>query len=188
MKRMVFVTLACLIATGARAKEPYEGTWDDDLVQCFNPESQSSIVLREKEMGGYEQYCKFQRTRKTGSTITVDLACEYADEPWKETIVLDVRGMNSLIMTRNKHKFPMMRCPSLPEPAQIEKLIDIWININASCRGGSGRSAEKACKEREVVSSALDAHDMCYGKEDQVGADMEWHKCTSGSVRPGSSQ
>jgi hypothetical protein len=40
-----------------------------------------------------------------------------------------------------------------------------------------------ACGARDYVSYLLSERGYCYGKEDQAGFEMEWHACTSNSVR-----
>jgi hypothetical protein len=71
-----------------------------------------------------------------------------------------------------------------PEPAAT--LIQLWADANGRCRGGSGDSAitDAACAERERLGERLDGLDWCYGKGGQVGAEMQWHRCVSSSLRP----
>ena len=40
-----------------------------------------------------------------------------------------------------------------------------------------------ACGARDYVSYLLSERGYCYGKEDQAGFEMEWHACTSNSLR-----
>jgi hypothetical protein len=188
MTRIAILIAASLIISAAQAKEPYEGTWDESLVQCLDPESMSRTILGAKELTGYEEHCKFVRATKSRSTLNIAMNCDYADEPWKEIMALEVLGMNSLKITRNRNTTMMLRCPALPKEAQVEKLIDLWHNVNATCRGTTGVRAEAACDEREKIGGVLDTHNWCYGKENQIGAAMVWHECTSSSVRPSASQ
>jgi hypothetical protein len=58
--------------------------------------------------------------------------------------------------------------------------------LDGVCRGSVevGDDTKFACKAREIVYEAPDKHNWCYGKIDQVGAEMRWHKCTKNSQRP----
>ncbi len=76
MRLSSLTLMVSLIATAALAAEPYEGTWDTDLVQCLDSESQSRQVLMARDMGGYEESCKFTRVTKAGSRFTT---------PWPAT-------------------------------------------------------------------------------------------------------
>jgi hypothetical protein len=72
-----------------------------------------------------------------------------------------------------------------PEPAAT--LIELWLDANGRCRGGAGDAArtDAACAERERLGGRLDGLDWCYGKRGQIGAEMQWHRCMSTSLRAG---
>ena len=66
----------------------------------------------------------------------------------------------------------------------VDQLIAQWTEQNSLCRGlhGDDPRMQPACDERQQLGRALDAHDWCYGKENQYGYQMEWHRCETGSV------
>lgn len=68
-------------------------------------------------------------------------------------------------------------------------LIDLWLDANDRCRGGSGDSpaTEAACSERERLGVRLNALGRCYGKRGQSGSEMVWHICSSNSIKVTSS-
>lgn len=68
-------------------------------------------------------------------------------------------------------------------------LIDLAVEIDAICRGSSSSDrhlVETVCCIRSKFDVALNRMGYCYGKDGQVGSEMEWHKCTKTSlyVRP----
>lgn len=66
----------------------------------------------------------------------------------------------------------------------VECYRDRWLRLNGTCRGGSSGEIELICDWRDnVVGPWLYRNGLCYGKEGQVGADMEWHICGPGSMR-----
>lgn len=63
-------------------------------------------------------------------------------------------------------------------------LISKWHDDNGVCRGGiDGPNSQRACESREVVSDKLYALGWCYGKKDEYGYQMKWHRCTDNSNR-----
>ena len=75
---------------------------------------------------------------------------------------------------------------SVPTGAQdADALIQRWNDLNSDCRGGSGDDPKtlEACDERDqTVGRALEDLGWCYGKEDQAGYQMQWHKCEADSL------
>lgn len=71
------------------------------------------------------------------------------------------------------------------QAASPEGMIERWHEYNGLCRGGVGSEAEtwKACEAREHTSLSLDAAGWCYGRDGEYGYQMEWHRCTRGSIR-----
>ncbi len=65
------------------------------------------------------------------------------------------------------------------------ELIELYEDANAICRGNSGNDVKTwaNCAARSVYGTALNERDWCYGKEDQVGAEMQWHECEANSLR-----
>lgn len=68
-----------------------------------------------------------------------------------------------------------------PAPAE---LIAKWQEQNGLCRGfhGDDPRTQPACDERQRLGRALDAQGWCYGKKEQMGYQMEWHKCGPDSL------
>jgi hypothetical protein len=56
--------------------------------------------------------------------------------------------------------------------------------LDEECRGASDvtDAIQHACQAREAIALALDKLGWCYGKKNQGGADMRWHKCTKDSL------
>jgi hypothetical protein len=67
-----------------------------------------------------------------------------------------------------------------------QTMIRLWHEANGQCRGGAGneQSTHDACEEREVYGKRLDRLGWCYGKENEFGYQMSWHRCSAGSTRP----
>ena len=76
--------------------------------------------------------------------------------------------------------------PASGQDAETMNLLRDESVLNDNCRGGSGDDTEtwQACGARDYVGFLLAQRGYCYGKEGQIGADMEWHQCTSGSIKP----
>ena len=75
--------------------------------------------------------------------------------------------------------------PASAEDDETGRLLEDVQSLNSRCRGGSGDDMETwmACGARDYVSYLLSERGYCYGKEDQAGFEMEWHACTSNSLR-----
>lgn len=71
-----------------------------------------------------------------------------------------------------------------PEPAAT--LIELWLDANGRCRGGAGDSAktDAACDERDRLGGRLHGLDWCYARPEQIGAERQWQRCTSSSLKP----
>ena len=65
-----------------------------------------------------------------------------------------------------------------------DRLIAQWREQNGLCRGlhGDDPRMQPACDERQRIGRALDAQGWCYGREDQMAYEMDWHECVSGSL------
>jgi hypothetical protein len=77
------------------------------------------------------------------------------------------------------------KSPELTGSQDADTLIQRWNDLNSHCRGGSGDDPKtlEACDERDqVVGRALEDIGWCYGKEDQAGYQMQWHKCEADSL------
>lgn len=65
----------------------------------------------------------------------------------------------------------------------IADLEDRWHVENGLCRGSSDPSIyTSACDARSIYGSALRERGRCYGREDQSGAEYNWHDCGPGSL------
>lgn len=66
----------------------------------------------------------------------------------------------------------------------IDALVELWNDANDRCRGGAGDSSKTlaACEERERIGIKLTRLGHCHGKNDQISADMRWHKCNTDSI------
>jgi hypothetical protein len=64
-------------------------------------------------------------------------------------------------------------------------MINLWYEANEQCRGGSGddQTTMDACDERGAYAKRLDQLGWCYGKHNQSGYQMKWHRCTKNSYR-----
>lgn len=65
------------------------------------------------------------------------------------------------------------------------RIISQWQDENSRCRGGSGDSSDtwKACDRREAIRAKLDAVGWCYGRPDEAGYQMSWHRCDDAGGR-----
>lgn len=76
-----------------------------------------------------------------------------------------------------------MQFPDATETAQ--ELIALWEESNSVCRGtghGDVRVAA-SCLSRSVYGAALNEREWCFGRKEDAGADMVWHRCEAGSLR-----
>lgn len=184
MTRVAILIAASLIATAAQAREPYEGTWDEDGRQCLVRLSESRAQFEGKEYTGYEESCKFSRTRKVGSKTTIAMACEGEGETWNKTMTLEATGINRLSITQGKNTRSLIRCPNLSQQATVDALIKLWDQADDTCRGTSGPGSDAACTTRSQLTRNLFDHEWCYGLRTQVSVAMRWHKCTAKSNHP----
>ncbi len=76
-----------------------------------------------------------------------------------------------------------MRFPNASETSQ--ELISLWTGSNSICRGAHGGDVKvaAACLSRSVYGVALNERDWCFGRKDQINADMTWHRCNGDSLR-----
>ncbi len=74
--------------------------------------------------------------------------------------------------------------PLIAQDAETIRLLQDEAVLNSNCRGGSGDNSEtwQACGARDYVGYLLSQRGYCYGKDGQIGAEMEWHQCTTGSL------
>lgn len=68
---------------------------------------------------------------------------------------------------------------------EVKPIIEKYNNLNGKCRGGSGDDPNtiKACDERDLVVAKLKESGWCFGKEGQAEYEMEWHQCSSNSLK-----
>lgn len=70
------------------------------------------------------------------------------------------------------------------QPVEVRKAIEVWFDENDNCRGVPDvHSSLPACIRREILSSQLDMFGYCYGRKNQIGAEMQWHSCRPDSIR-----
>jgi hypothetical protein len=67
----------------------------------------------------------------------------------------------------------------------IRELIGIERALSTMCRAWKGdeKHTDEVCAVRDRMGEALNKMGYCYGKEGQVGAEMDWHKCSQHSRR-----
>ncbi|WP_374398104.1 hypothetical protein [Tabrizicola sp.] len=74
--------------------------------------------------------------------------------------------------------------PAFAQDAETAQLLQDEQALNSRCRGGSGDDTAtwQACGARDYVGYLLFQRGWCFGKEDQIDAEMQWHQCTTGSL------
>lgn len=72
--------------------------------------------------------------------------------------------------------------PTAFTPAE-QILIDRWSDLETSCRGDPSAQAESACVKRDVALDRMIAVGICYGKQGQVNAEYDVHRCAENSLR-----
>lgn len=95
--------------------------------------------------------------------------------PMPPAVALDVSGVGAAEPIRASANHPDLG----GRPAQVSQLLTQWSVLNSACRGGAGNepATDQACRERDVVGSALERAGMCYGEPGQAGYEMTWHNC-----------
>ena len=65
--------------------------------------------------------------------------------------------------------------------APMNDLLSIYAALNEMCRGWSGDDphTDQVCSVREKVGVVLKNMGYCYGRQDQAGPEMRWHKCSA---------
>lgn len=58
-----------------------------------------------------------------------------------------------------------------------EGLMELYLEVNAECRGGSGQSALDACAEREQIGARLEEYGWCWGATAEFSAEATWERC-----------
>lgn len=108
--------------------------------------------------------------------------CDEAGEIWQSSFFLDVLGDDDIAIDGQPHQL----CVGNPgvDVGSANANIEEWMDWNERCRGGSGDDPATlvACDRRSDVSKRLEGLNLCYGKEDQSGAEYEWHTCGAGSI------
>ena len=79
-------------------------------------------------------------------------------------------------------------CPAFAAPTNDELvalLIQDFGKYDDACRGGSGDQSETwvACGSRDYASVLLNEFGWCYGKTGQAVYEMDWHLCSTSSIR-----
>lgn len=67
-------------------------------------------------------------------------------------------------------------------PPSTKALAAQWLQLNETCRGGSGDdpATQQACDKRENVYAQIHAANWCWGHKDDDGASRTWVKCAPG--------
>lgn len=75
--------------------------------------------------------------------------------------------------------------PAQAQDAETQALLADEAILNDRCRGGSGDDMEtwQACGARDYVGYLLSQRGYCFGKDGQAEFEMEWHACSTGSLR-----
>jgi hypothetical protein len=57
-------------------------------------------------------------------------------------------------------------------------LLKVWTAENLRCRRSSGADPmDRSCERRSEVSARLNAIGWCYGRQNEIGAEYDWHRC-----------
>lgn len=106
--------------------------------------------------------------------------CNEFGEIWQSSFFLDVLGDQEISIDGQPHQL----CSGGPSEANADTLLEEWMDWNERCRGGSGDEPAtlEACDRRAEISAELEGMNLCYGKENQAGAEYEWHTCGAGSI------
>lgn len=74
---------------------------------------------------------------------------------------------------------------SAQSDGQATDQIEQWRVQNSLCRGlpGDDPRSQAACARREQLQAGLQRTGWCYGKQGQIGAEMQWHRCGRDSLR-----
>jgi hypothetical protein len=69
--------------------------------------------------------------------------------------------------------------------ADPKMLVKLWTKEYEVCRGSYPNDPRRdaACAAMGTYVDKLHAIGWCYGKEGQIRAEMDWHKCGPGSLR-----
>jgi hypothetical protein len=57
-------------------------------------------------------------------------------------------------------------------------LLKVWTEESLRCRGSSGGDPmDRSCERRSEVTAQLNAIGWCYGRQNETGAEYDWHRC-----------
>ncbi len=75
---------------------------------------------------------------------------------------------------------------AIAQTPPIRDLLAIEHDLNTMCRGWAGDDPHtgEVCDVRDKIDKLLGALGYCHGKKDQSDSQMQWHKCTRGSLEP----
>ena len=65
-------------------------------------------------------------------------------------------------------------------PDNHNALIKEWDDANSICRGKPNQDV--FCNKRDLIHRKLNSIGWCYGKRNEYGYQMKWHKCTNNSL------
>ncbi len=102
----------------------------------------------------------------------------------KRIIKIDDKTQSSSQSETNKINSDNMS-PEKIQNKDVILLVTKQTELDEKCRGGSSDNPEtfKACEERDNLIPIIQSKGWCYGKNGQDAPEMEWHPCTSQSIR-----
>jgi hypothetical protein len=98
------------------------------------------------------------------------------------------RGMKCLLFVALLLAVPCVALAASPVSADdtVRDLMSLQRDLDNACRGGTpddNGNLDRLCTIRDRLSKAINRLGYCYGKRGQYGYQMQWHKCTSVSLR-----
>nr|WP_246720266.1 hypothetical protein [Rhizobium leguminosarum] len=148
-------------------KAAFAQRWPE-RIYSVKPGSVTASCAGKCEMSGIVEW--FARNRDTGRTSAGMAEFSFV---WNTASLQIESETGKVIATDKGAKAP-------------DRLIHQWIGLDDICRGSTDRygiETERACKRRDQIGPLLDRVDWCYGREDEAGMDMQWHKCDANSRR-----
>jgi hypothetical protein len=82
----------------------------------------------------------------------------------------------------------LMLASTAAQADTVHDLISVARDLNTACRGGmpdDKGNLDQLCAIREKLGKVINNLGYCYGKRGQAAAQMQWHRCTSTSMREG---
>lgn len=85
----------------------------------------------------------------------------------------------------NHAPIPLKSPLNISDSKKQNGLVENWHQANENCNGGSGNdpNTEKACDKRYNLTLKLNKIGWCFGREDEVGSQYQWHACEINSIK-----